>query len=222
MPNVTSFYKQYYFKNMFFKNHTRNIIYFCYAKLKTGSAARTGELVKVINHEHDETLAYKTKFIPIFHEDRNLPSFLSNSFDFCSALEENLTPYSAVGLRHQKLIAGFAFLRQPFVWMLPSILRWKAHKKLTRFRACRVVLSFIPGVTYCFFKQSKQRGFSRRQFLLFYCSINFIYVQICCFYQFGMRERDASGGRNMTVLQNEALGRTGAGDASATLDDQSY
>lgn len=86
LPNVTSFYKQYYFKNMFSKNHTCNIIYFCYAKLKTGSAARTGELIKVINHENDETLAYKTKTIPIFHEDRNLPSFLSNSFDFCSAL----------------------------------------------------------------------------------------------------------------------------------------
>lgn len=34
---------------------------------------------------------------------------------------------------------------------------------------------------YCFFKQSKQRGFSRTQFLLFYCSINFIYVQYVAF-----------------------------------------
>lgn len=100
-------------------------------KTQTVSAARTGELIKVINHEQDETLAYKTKIIPIFHEDRNLPFFPSNNFDFCSALEENLTPYSTVGLRHQKLIAGFVFLEQPFAWMLPSILRWKAHKKLT-------------------------------------------------------------------------------------------
>lgn len=59
----------------------------------------------------------------------------------------------------------------------------------TWFKACLVLLFFIPGVMYCFFKQSKQRGFSRTQFLLFYCSINFIYVQICCFYQFGVWER---------------------------------
>lgn len=120
--------------------------------------------------------------------------------------------------RHQRLIAGFAFYSNHLYGCFP-LWRWKAHKKLTWFRACRVLLPFIPGVTYCFFKQSKQRGFSKIQFLLFYCSINFIYVQICCFYQFGMSKRDASGGRNMTVLQNEALGRTGAG---TTLDDQSY
>lgn len=93
------------------------------------------------------------------------------------------------------------------------LLRWNAHKKLTGFKACLVLLFFIPRVMHWFFKQSKQRGFSRIQFLLFYCSINFIYVQICCFYQFDMRERDASGGRNTIVLQNEALGRRGAGDA---------
>lgn len=42
------------------------------------SAARTDKLIKVINHEQDETLAYKTKIIAIFQEDRNSQSFLSN------------------------------------------------------------------------------------------------------------------------------------------------
>lgn len=77
------------------RNNLLKVTLFCGAKLKTVSAARTDELIKVINHELDETLAYKTKIIPIFHEDRNSQSFLSN-FDFCSALEENLTPYFTV------------------------------------------------------------------------------------------------------------------------------
>lgn len=95
--------------HLFTSSNLFKITFFLWCKTQTVSAARTGELKKVINHEQDETLAYKTKIIPVFHEDRNSQPFLSN-FDFCSAFEENLTPHSNVGFRHQRLIAGFAFL----------------------------------------------------------------------------------------------------------------